>query len=148
MNVAFVATAVAVISLHLTWTTLAAPTTQWKADSPLRNDLEIFKSFISEVLIQQKEAQHLKDKEMVATSCKLMIMYLNKLKEFALKEKLFEDGSEEEYCQNFELPPRPRPEDKSAILNNLYQTLFSIMKRSGIGDIYKKYGDILKRLAG
>ena len=145
MKVVLVATAVVLISLSLTWTTLAAPM-QWSANSDLKNDLE---SIISQALMQQKDSHstNLKDKEMVATFCKLMIQYLNYIKGFDHSgESLFGEGSELEYCQDFELPPEPRPEDKSATLANGYQIIFNLLKNSGIENIYKEYMKMLSHL--
>ena len=133
------ATTIALISLSLTWTTLAAPL-QWKVNSDLKN--ELFKSLISQALIQQENSHSTKNKEMVATFCKLMIQLMSKYGLF--DEELFGDGSlKDDYCQDFELPPEPKPEDKSTILANTYQMIFSILKNSGIDNMFKKYVTIL-----
>lgn len=131
MKVVLVATAVALTSLSLTWTTLAAPM-QWRANSDPKNDFELFKSIISQALIQQKESHstNLKDKEMVTTFCKLMVQYLNYIKGYDHSgEILFGEDSEHEYCQDFELPPEPRPEDKRIILAKAYQVVLNLLKK-------------------
>ena len=61
-------------------------------------------------------------------------------------EKLFGEDSEHEYCQDFELPPEPRPEDKNTILANAYQIVLNMLKNSGIEKIYEDYMKILSRL--
>ena len=142
MKVILAATTIALISLSLTWTNLAAPL-QWKVNSDLNN--ELFKSFISRALIQQEDSHSTEDKEMVATFCKLMIQIMSKYYHF--DDELFGDGSKDDYCQDFELPPEPRPEDKSAIRANTYQMIFSILKNSGIDNKLKEYFNLLGRIA-
>lgn len=116
MKIAFAATAV-IISLS---TTLAAPM-QWKANSDL--------SIISQALIQQEDSSSITDKEMVATYCRYMVQIMNMLQ---LLNKEFGEGSMDDYCDDFELPPEPRPEEKSAILAKTYQGVLNILKKTGL----------------
>ena len=87
----------------------------------------------SQVFIQQvsSSAQD-KDKEMVASYCKLMIQMLKYF-------KVFEEESfvEDDYCQDFELPPEPKPDEKRTILANAYQILFDLLKSNGIEDAFR-----------
>ena len=129
MKVILVATTVALISLSLSWATLAAPM-QWKTDN-VKNQL--LKSIISQALVQQEDSSSTKDKdkEMVASFCKIIIQILNY---FNVSEEFFGPGddTEDNHCQDFELPPEPRPEEKSTTLANAYQVFFNLLKNSGI----------------
>ena len=86
------------------------------------------KVFIQQVLSSAQD----KDKEMVASYCKLMIQMLKYFKVF--EEESF---AEDDYCQDFELPKEPKPEEKKTILANAYQILFNLLKNSGIEDAYR-----------
>ena len=129
----FVATAVALISLSLAWTTLAAPI-EW-ATSEFKNQL--LKSIISEALIQQEDAPSAEDKEMAAKFCKIMVQIL---KFFHLSDEDFGpgEGSLDDYCEDFELPPEPRPEDKTSTLAKAYEVLLNKLKNSGIEDAFEE----------
>ena len=122
MKIAFAATAVIIIINNLS-KTLAAPM-QWKANSDL-----ISKSIISQALIQQEDSSSITDKEMVATYCRYMVQIMNMLQ---LLNKEFGEGSVDDYCDDFELPPEPRPEEKSAILAKTYQGVLNILKKTGL----------------
>ena len=69
---------------------------------------------------------------MVASYCKLMIQMLKYF-------KVFEEESfvEDDYCQDFELPPEPKPDEKRTILANAYQILFDLLKSNGIEDAFR-----------
>ena len=135
MKVILVGTIVALISLSLTLVTLAAPT-QWKTDN-MKNQL--LKSIISQALQEDPPSTKDKDEEMVASFCKSIIQIL---KFFNVSEEFFGPGdTEDDYCQNFELPPEPRPEDKSTSLANAYQEYFNLLKNSGID---KALGELIK----
>ena len=122
------------ISLGLAWTTLAAPL-QWttKPDlTSLKNQL--FKSIISQALIQQEDSPSAKDKEMAATYCKLLIQVLQ-----SFNKELVEDLNIADYCgdgEDVELPPEPRPEDKSSTLTKAYQKILNILKNTDLENIY------------
>ena len=144
MKVILVATTVALISLTLTLATLAAPT-QWKTDN-MKNQL--LKSIINQALLQQEDSPSTKDKdkEMVASFCKILIqilIYLNISEEFSGPG----DGAEDDYCQDLELSPEPIyiPEEKSTLLANIYQLYFNFLKNSGID---KTWGKIIKMISG
>ena len=138
MKVILVATTVALISLSLTWATLAAPM-QWKTDN-MKNQL--LKSIISQALAQQEGSLSTKDKdkEMVASFCKIIIQILNY---FNVSEEFSGPGddTEDDYCQGFEFPPEPRPEEKSTTLANAYQVFFNLLKNSSIE---KTLGELIK----
>ena len=135
MKVAFAVTAVALISLSMAWTTLAAPT-QRKTNSDLTSQL--LKSIISKALIQQEEPSSTKDKEMAATFCRYIVQIMNILQLFNTE---FGDGSVDDYCEDFELPPEPRPEEKSAILAKSYQKILNVLKKTGL-DGSNIYGNL------
>ena len=138
MKVIFVATTVTVafISLSLTRATLAAPT-QWKID--MKNQL--LKSLISQALVQQQDSPSTEDKEMVASFCKILIQILNHFNLFE-EESLDGDNSEDDYCEDFELPPEPRPEDRSTTLAKAYQTFFNLLKNSGIEKAFGEFNKL------
>lgn len=140
-----VATAIALIRLSLTCTTLAAPLQQWKSTSDLKN--ELFKSFISQALIQQEDSDSVKDKEMAADFCKLIIQMFNILSPEVLKS-FGNDVEDKCYQQNLKLPPEPRPEDKSAFLDNLYRSLFKRLKNTGIDKHFEDFVNRMKNLVG
>ena len=129
MKIVFLATTVAFISICLTWATLAAPV-QWKTGHVNAKN-QLFKAIINQVLIQQDSPSTKdKDKEMVASYCKFIIQML---KYFNLSgEESFGEGAEDDFCQDFELPPEPEPEEKGTILANAYQVLFDLLKNSGM----------------
>ena len=136
MKVAFATTAIALISLYLVWTTLAAPTAQRKTDSDYR--YQLLKSIISKALIQQENSPSTEDKEMAATFCKLIVQVINTLQFF---NKKFGDGSVDDYCEDFELPPEPRSEEKDAILAKSYQLILNVLKKTGL-DGNNIYGNL------
>ena len=126
---------VAIITVAIISLNLAAPM-QWKTD--MKNQL--LKSLISQALVQQDSpSTEDKDKEMVASFCKILIQILKYFK--ISKEELFGDSSEDDYCKNFELPPEPRPEDRSTTLAKAYQTFFNLLKNS---NIEKLFGEFIK----
>ena len=91
------ATTVALISLSLAWTTLAAPV-QWKAKPDLTSlKNQLLKSIINQALIQQEDSKisSTKDKEMASTYCKLLIQVMKSLHLF---NKELEDGSVNDFC--------------------------------------------------
>ena len=87
--------------------------------------------FISQALIQQGDAPSAKDKEMVATFCRLLVSGMKYLQLFNTE---FGEGSVDDYCGNFELLPDSRPEEKSSKLAEMYQKIFNALKRSGLGN--------------
>ena len=127
---------VAIIAVALVSLNLAAPM-QWKTD--MKNQL--LKSLISQALVQQDSpSTEDKDKEMVASFCKILIQILKHFK--ISKEELFGDSSEDDYCNDFELPPEPRPEDRNTILAKVYQTFFNSLKNSGIEEAFRKFNKL------
>jgi hypothetical protein len=132
MKIAFVATIVALISLSLSWTTQAAPTQSRKINpdsiSPIANT-QLLKLIISKALLQQEDSSSTKDKDMAATFCRLMVQIINKLKFFNAE---FGEGSVDDYCEDFELPPEPKPEEKNAILAKTYQKVLNVLKNIGL----------------
>ena len=135
-------TTVALISLSLTWTALAAPM-QWKPTSDLKNEL---KSLLSQVGIQQEDSRSTNDKELAATYCKLVTQLLSYLNLFS--NELLGDGSIDDYCQDIELPSERRPGDKSGDLANVYQIFSSILNDSGIKNTFKEYIDSMMSRIG
>ena len=138
MKAILVATTVTVtlISLNLTRATLAAPT-QWKIDMKY----QLLKSLISQALVQQQDSPSTEDKEMVASFCKILIQILNHFNLFE-EESLNGDNSEDDYCEDFELPPEPRPEDRSTTLAKAYQTFFNLLKNSGIEKAFGEFNKL------
>ena len=137
------ATTVALISLSLTWTALAAPL-QWKPTSDLKKEL---KSLLSQVHIQQKDSHSTNDKELAATFCKLMIQALSYSDLFG--KEVFGDSSKDDYCQDIELrSAEPRPEDKNINLANLYQKVFTMLKNSGVDNMFEQYVNSRMRRIG
>lgn len=126
MKIALIAITVFIISLIMS-TTLAAPI-QWKANSDLTSQL-LHQSIITQALIQQEESSSTKDKEMVTTFCRYMVQIINSLQ---LLNNEFGEGSVDDYCEDFELPPEPRPEEKSAILAKTYQEILNVLKKTGV----------------
>ena len=134
MKVVFVATAVALISISLTWATLAAPI--WsKANSDLKNQL--LKSIINQAIIQQEDSHSTKDKEMAATFCKLAVQWVKLLGDELLN---FGDTSKHDYCQDIELSPEAGP-GKS--LADVYQVFFNILKDSGIKNMLEEHNNFM-----
>ena len=120
-----VVTSIALTSLCLAWSVQAAPI-QWNTNYPSLKD-QLYKSIISRALVQQEGSPSTKDKdkEMAATFCKLLLQALH-----SIGEK-FIDGSVDDYCNlDFELPPEPRPEDKSSILADAYKEILSVLKKT------------------
>ena len=121
------ATTTALISLSLAWTTLAAPV-QWKATADLKNRL--LKSIISQALIQQEDSSSARDREMASTFCKLIVPLMKKIDIF--DEKV----SVDDFCEDFELPPEPRPENKSLTRAEMYQIFLNLLKESGMDKVF------------
>ena len=134
MKAIFVTMTVVLVSLSLTKATLAAPM-QWKIDMKY----QLLKSLIRQALVQQQDSPSTEDKEMVASFCKNLIQVLDHFNFF--EEESLGDGSEDDYCEDFELPPEPRPEDRSTTLAKTYQIFFNLLKNSGIE---KKFGELIK----
>ena len=88
--------------------------------------------------IQQEDVPSAKDKEMVATFCGLLV---SRMKYLQLFNTEFGEGSVDDYCENFELPPEPRPEEKSSNLAEIYQKIFNALKTSGLGN--NIYGNLM-----
>ena len=121
------ATTTALISLSLAWTTLAAPV-QWKATADLKNRL--LKSIISRALIQQEDSSSARDREMASTFCKLIVPLMKKIDIFD------EEVSVDDFCEDFELPPEPRPENKSLTRAEMYQIFLNLLKESGMDKVF------------
>jgi hypothetical protein len=95
------------------------------------------KDVSSQVFVQQDSPSAMdKDKEMIASYCKIMIQMLKYFKVF--EEGSFGYGTEDDYCQDLELPPEPKPEEKRTILANAYQILFDLLKNNGIEDAFTR----------
>ena len=127
MKIILVVTIIAaLIVLCLAWTTEAAPT-QWNINYPgLKN--ELYKSIISQALAQQEDSSSTKDKdkEMVATYCKLLLQVVSSF----ITE--FVEGPIDDYCKDFELPPEPKPEERSSKLAEAYRQILNILKKTGV----------------
>lgn len=138
MKIAFVATIVTLISLSLSWTTLAAPTKRKMSSDSTSPKTQLLKSIISKALIQQEDSSSTKDKEMAATFCRYLVQIVNILQLFNAE---FGEGSVDDYCEDFELPPEPNPEERSAILAETYQKVLNVLKNTGVnGNNIHLYG--------
>lgn len=118
MKVILVVTTIALIISCLAWTTQTAPFN-------FKNGL--YKSIISQVLAQQgSSSTEDKNKEMAATYCKLLLQTISS---FATN---FVEGSIDDYCKVIELPPEPKPEERSSTLDKTYQGIFNVLKKMGL----------------
>ena len=129
MKITFVATIVTLISLSLSWTTLAAPMQRKMSFDSTSPKTQLLKSLISKALTQEEDSSSTKDKEMAATFCRYLIQIINTLQFFNAE---FGEGSVDDYCEDFELPPEPNPEERSAILAEMYQKVLNVLKKTGL----------------
>ncbi len=137
MKIIFVAT---LISIILVSATVAAPT-QMIGNSDLKHQL--LKSIINQARIQQ-DLPSSKDKEFVATFCKLASQVLKLFGDESLNLRLG-DVPEEDYCQDIEFPSVPGPEISLA---NVYQILFNILKDSGVDNVLDEYYNFMLNRIG
>ena len=76
---------------------------------------------------------------MVATFCGILVSGMKYLQLFNTE---FGEGSVDDHCENFELLPEPRPEEKSSNLAEIYQKIFNALKTSGLGN-NNIYGNLI-----
>jgi hypothetical protein len=136
MKIVFVATLISI----LISATLAAPT-QTMGNSDLKHQL--LKSIINQARIQQHSPSS-KDKEFVATFCKLASQVLKLFGDESLNLRLG-DVPEDDYCQDIEFPSVPGPDISLA---DVYQKLFNILKNSGLDNALDEYYNFMLNRIG
>ena len=139
MKVIFVAI---IVILSMLSATLAAPT-QTMESSDLKHQL--LKSIINQARIQQ-DSRSSKDKELLATFCKLASQVLKLSGDESLNLRLG-DAPEDDYCQDIEFSSEPGS-DKSLPAADAYQILFNILKNSGVDKAFDSYYNFMLNRIG
>ena len=134
--------AITAILIGMLSATLAAPT-QTMESSGLKHQL--LKSIINQARIQQ-DSRSSKDKELLATFCKLASQVLKLSGDESLNLELG-DAPEDDYCKDIEFSSEPGS-DNSLPEADAYQILFNILKNSGVDKVLHDYYNFMLNRIG
>ena len=132
MKVIFAAITVTLVSILSA--TLAAPT---QTMENFDRKHQLLKLIINQAHIQQ-DSHSSKDRQLVATFCKLASQVLKLYGDESLNLRLG-DAPEDDYCQDIIKFPSEPGSDKSLPVADAYQILFNILKDSGLDNAFDKY---------